>query len=105
MWGAECDDEKQLAEAAIAKKPLTASSHCHIPKQVGCIDASISCTYLIYLFSSPQDIVVPPTCYEPHPTKDFTHKFKTPYIHKELHGLNRSSLLFYRYVLRMRLIG
>lgn len=40
--------------------------------------------------------MVPPSHYEPHPAKDFTHKFMTPYIHDELKGVNRTDLLFYR---------
>ena len=39
---------------------------------------------------------MPPTCYEPHPDKDFTQKYLTPYLHKELQGINRTDMLFYR---------
>ena len=54
-WGAECDEEMMLAEAAILKQPIDFKRRCHL---VG------------------QDIVVPPTCYEPHPGKVGTHAFK-----------------------------
>ena len=74
MWGDGCDEEMMLAEAAIARKPIEVSRKCHLPLQ---------------------DIIVPPTCYEPAPDKVGTHHFKTPYLNPELRGINRSIILSY----------
>lgn len=71
--GAECDPEMIVGDAVRTGRNFFT---CHRPSQ---------------------DMVVPPTPYEPHPSpnKPHTHKFKTPFIHPELVP-NRTNLLFYR---------
>jgi hypothetical protein len=74
FWGGACDEEMTLGEASIRKTPIDFSRRC---------------------FISGQDIVVPPTCFEPHPYKPSTLKFKTPFLNPELRSLNRSIVLEY----------
>lgn len=74
FWGGICDEEMTLGESAILKQPVDFSRRCYF---------------------SGQDIVVPPTCFEPHPHKPSTYKFKTPFLNPELRSLNRSIILEY----------
>ncbi len=47
------------------------------------------------LLRASQDIVTPPTCYEPHPDKEHTWQFTTVYLNDSLKGMERKDKLFY----------
>ncbi|KAG1678020.1 hypothetical protein FOA52_000816 [Chlamydomonas sp. UWO 241] len=73
VWGAHCDDEMIVSEAAMFGRPVIQDA-CHLPGQ---------------------DIVVPPSTYEFHPGKPHTWTAGTPYLNDSLKGLPRTDMLFY----------